>query len=419
MGSSLCCDTAIQGQQRGLGLSSSTLASALQRGAPSTTGIRISTFGSADRASDAVSEAGGACNTISILAFGWSVILTTAVCLGEKRAPHKVPVNKLADKLVDKGLIRLGSVWICREEAELRRQLATLPELDFRQARHHEKKLIEAQFEMQNRLRNSRKDHERIRTALNQASLSAGQRQSLEDESRTHANTIAGFQTQIRNRGLDGFDEASQLTHSVLRLNRAQHRLALAILAADRSRRAIAERYAALAADPEIGHTLDQLGQPRQRLGPVKKYTVLQSRRWKKLRDAVFSDRVPLYRRSDRFRFSGIINESTLATFSYTGRDERAFIPASLAESARLEFRANAPTEAFVYQGRNIPGQKCTIPSLRIGKFVLRNVDVLVLAPEGEDLGARLTAATLKPYRVVLDAQRMRLRLIEPRTTGQ
>ena len=71
----------------------------------------------------------------------------------------------------------------------------------------------------------------------------------------------------------------------------------------------------------------------------------------------------------------------------------------------------NAESTEIVIDDRVIAVRKVRIPRLRIGKTIIEDVAAVVLPPEHEDLGGRISMEGFGSYRPTLDTQHLWLRL--------
>ena len=79
-------------------------------------------------------------------------------------------------------------------------------------------------------------------------------------------------------------------------------------------------------------------------------------------------------------------------------------------EAAGLALPAEAPSVPLAMgSGRTLDARPLTVPTLRFGQVVLREVPVYVLGPEGEDLGASIGPAAFAGYDVQEERARLQL----------
>ena len=203
-----------------------------------------------------------------------------------------------------------------------------------------------------------------------------------------------------------GAGEQTPLQLALVDWINAQAALEVTVLGIERSIAALERKYQTLAGDSALTAALERIG--NLRLGPAKDY-----RRNNRLIAAqgFFSARQPIFRESGALAHRGGVNERTPATFSFVEQSRPTFITTTLAESLGLEADSREPANASALASAILSVRRVTLPSLRLGKFVFRDVPVLLLPPEAEDLGSQLASGSLAGCRARLKAQRMSLDL--------
>jgi hypothetical protein len=180
----------------------------------------------------------------------------------------------------------------------------------------------------------------------------------------------------------------------------------MTVLEIERTVAVLDRDYRALAADSGVSAAVQRIGNVR--LGPAKDY--LRNNRLIAAKD-VFTAGQPVYRESGRWRIGALLNERTPATFNYVEQSRPTLITATLAQSLGLEPDPTAAAEKQRIGDRELTVRRAKLPSLRLGKFVFRDVPVLLLPPEAEDLGSQLASGALTGCRVRLEPNRMSLEL--------
>ncbi len=309
------------------------------------------------------------------------------------------------DVLAQHGLLRLGAtnIWINRLEHDLRANLDALPE--HRQAIALLDEVLAQRIEQNAR--------QFVTAQQTEASLNATLRNAqLDDAARRQIN---GRLTTLRSRMIPpaDFGNHPETRQQLITLIGRRHALWLSLAAIRRDATQVSESYLALAQRPAIQNALKQLG-PTQRLGPAKNYLD----ELPKLADyeaLVLTDWVPVYHLAGRPRVSSIVNETTPVTFSWTSSPEATLLTASAAEAAGIEIPVNAPTMRLTLsKDRNVTARRVTIPYLRMGKHLLRDVDAYVLPTEGEDFGSRMSVSAFTDVRCEEQWERLRL-VLSPR----
>jgi len=166
--------------------------------------------------------------------------------------------------------------------------------------------------------------------------------------------------------------------------------------------------------DRDVIQALKLLG-PKQRLGPSRNYLKDLVRTADAERRAV-ADGVPFYREGNRIRLNVRVNESADATFTFSQSGDPTVIPDSLLRGSGLEISPKTPRQHYQRGNRKFDVRVVTIPYVRVGDHTLKDVRALVLPPEGEDLGARISRAAFHDFKVHVDGQRLRIRFEPPAT---
>ncbi|MHB1036229.1 MAG: retropepsin-like aspartic protease [Pirellulales bacterium] len=338
---------------------------------------------------------------------GWLAFL---LCLAWSAAavPAVAEDSTAVASLTKKGLTRVGPLWLLGEEVQLRQDLASLKTLE-KQFHDAEKKaaeslkrteLLRAELEL------AREEQRRIGRLLDSSALKTHERQQFADALRIRAGWIDKMQSLVGDVSGPGGD--SGLKATLIDLINAHGRLALAVLGIRRNASGLDAAYARLRADGEVVRALKSLG-AEQQLGPARNYQ-RDVKQLSRLDSLVFTGQVPIYRENQRYRLGAIVNERVPATFSYRDAAGPNLIPASLAQAAGINLDKDCPKVVYRGEGgREIPARLVKLPSLRIGRCVLENVEAYALPPEGEDIGAELSVAAFQGYRVELDLRQLRL----------
>ena len=182
----------------------------------------------------------------------------------------------------------------------------------------------------------------------------------------------------------------------------ARGTLQLSMLEIERTIAALQREYQHLAADSAVSAAVADGGGVR--LGPAKDY-----RRQPRLASArdVFSTRQPIYRQCGRWRVGAVLNEQTLATFSFVEQSRPTFLSARLlAESLGLEPDPRAGrTAADRRAGVRRPAGDAGLAAA--GQPGVSRRPGAAAAPEAEDLGSQLASGSLSGCRVRLEANQI------------
>lgn len=339
-----------------------------------------------------------------------AAVLLCLICVAAAAADEQTAQARLARA----GLVPVGRHWMTGEEVELRNQLEQVGRLErgFFTARDKFTETVRKYRSCRSQLEQFQAALDKNAGLIKQTSTSALQRQQLEGESRQYAEAMARLRKQIDTQ-LNVLDEQSPATQAAVDLVNARNALAVALLSVERLLRRLDRRTSELASDTALTATIEEAG-PQHSLGPAEDYATVHRRTLQRLARAVLTDGVPVYRRSGQFRLSLIVAEQTAATFSYVGARGPTLIPASLLPSAGIALDESAPTETIEADGRTLAVRRVRIPMLRVGQFVVRDVEALVLPPEAEDLGAQISMEAFGSYHAQLEPDRLWFRLVEP-----
>jgi len=297
------------------------------------------------------------------------------------------------------GLVRLsGGVWGLPLEAELKEKLAQLPLL--------RESVVIAEKELEERATANRRAWteaapamETLKQALGRLSPTDPQRVPLAQQL-TNLETTVSEPSRLSLRG--------EVRARLVAFSRDRSLLQLALLWIRAQTPKLAEEYARLAKLQDVAAALKQLG--NEKLGPLKNYG-LEVKRLPEFDKLVFTDWLPAYQQTGQTRFSAIVNEQAPVTFTWSeDTDGKLLLPASVLEPCGLALPDKAtPQQPIKLGDRRLLACQLTVPSLRLGRYVAKNLTAWVLPPEGEDLGARLPRQTLAGLRINIELDRLRL----------
>lgn len=309
------------------------------------------------------------------------------------------------------GLRRVGSSWTIPLEGQLRAKLDALPEI--------RKRIVEGESALAALVRAQQQQWaqkpqlEQLQAELQRklASASASQRPQIEEEYRRVQTAL----TQIVAPGeLAG---VAALRARMVELIAARHSLLSTVAWVREHLPQLPDQYALLAENAAVARALSRLG-AGHRLGPLRDYRG-EMRRLAEFeasvtRSPLFGEHAPVYLEGGRARLVLLVGDETPLTFTWATGDGPAVITANAAAAAGIAPAAGA-THVLRRAGRSLTAKPATIPYLRVGGRLVRDVPVLVLPPEGEDWGSELSSSSLPGYVGQLELEQLRLRL-EPAT---
>lgn len=328
-----------------------------------------------------------------------SVALAAAIFFGR---PAALPADEEAARavLAQHGLVRLGRrTWVVADERKLREQLERLPRL--------RESIVTAERDLDaaiaaNRERWTAAQPLAAAAKQNLAKLSPGdpQRAVVEEQ-------LAGLERSAARPALLGAQPG--VRQQAIALSARRNELLASIASIRAISKALDATYAQLARRPELTAALRQAGD-EQRLGPARNYAA-EEPRLAEFESLAATAWVPVYLLAGQMRVAALVGERTSVTFSYRdASDQPLVLTRSAAEAAGVVPEANAPREMIeAAPGRKVPAQQVTIPQLRLGKLLLKEVAGYVLAPEHEDLGNRLGGLALQGHAVRPQPERLRI----------
>lgn len=330
---------------------------------------------------------------------GIAISPTAAIVAGLTLVLLLVPTATRAQSpqqtLKECGLMKFGTgtIWITPSEQQLRRRLGRLDAF---------KGIIQ----------NCRKDLNRQIGANNANRLALDQITAQMKEAKGDALKLL---KQQKKKLEDASDEPKllggrqEVQANLIDLMVARDDLWLVLAAIRKLNRQMRDDYGRLGENPRVTEALAALGDGA-RLGPAKDYDP-ELRMLPDYDELVLTDAVPMFLQDKLQRISGILDERVPATFTWEPSGGRVLITANIAELAGLDLSQGKPERI---PERNLPATHIKLTSLRFGRHVLHDVDVLVLPPEGEYLGARIGPEVFKGLTVSPQPEQLQL-LIEER----
>lgn len=312
--------------------------------------------------------------------------------------------------LKSKGLISHRHFWINRHEQALRAKLEELVRLE-RQCQEAQKQvlaIVERNETVRAQLATAHKKAHGLKKLADASQPGSPIRKAHDDALKQQRDLIKDLTPRYVEP--TKFAALPATKAAVLRLT---GELSAAWTAVDESKRLLQKmdrNYSELAQDTAVVAALEQLG-PDARLGPTDSIKN-DRKRIASVETALVSMHVPVYRESECYRVSVIVNERVPATFTLLESTEPTIITASLAQAAEINVDDMiAAGEHYTKDGRKLMLRKGAVSRLRIGTLVLEDLQVSVLPPEGEDLGAQIGLTTLQSASPKLQPHLLRLEL--------
>ncbi|MCH8921577.1 MAG: aspartyl protease family protein [Planctomycetes bacterium] len=339
---------------------------------------------------------------IAILIAAVGLVRLSTPCAAGDRDADRVTAKTL---LRDRGLRQLGTIWITAREKRLRTQLARVSEVTrrYHKAEKHLDDLLQANEKIHQGLVFHLKQLEQLKNIKpkgNAIQLQQYNAKLLQTQ---------GIVDALRSRYVQPQRLGEVGPTGPAAGNLAMRRGSLVSLLASIRRHLgrLKDDYRPLRRDLNVDAALASVGGD-QRLGPARDY-LRDLKSVAELEHMLSAAALPFYRQGGRLRVSVLVNHRTPTTMTLLESGGQTLIPSSLLQAAGIDVPADAPRVVFKVGRRKLQTRRVRIDYLQIGSAVLRDVEALVLPPEGEDLGAQLAPAALSGYKVKLDAQRLRI----------
>jgi len=206
------------------------------------------------------------------------------------------------------------------------------------------------------------------------------------------------------------FGEKPAVRKAVIQLVNLRHNLLLSIYWLRRETPRMMQQYKTLHDDEQVIASMHELGS-KFRLGPAGDYKRIASQ-LAKLERSVLASPPPIYRQNGRTRVSLLLDDRLPVTFTWRESSEPVLLTANVAAAAGYDVPNNVPRlNIRIGPDRQLLAQRFTIPYLRVGNHVVRDVEAFVLPPEGEDLGCHISAGSLRDVNAQADSARLQLKV--------
>jgi hypothetical protein len=236
--------------------------------------------------------------------------------------------------------------------------------------------------------------------------------QSLQDELNKQVEIVNRLRPKLANQANGGVSPA--LKSAIVDWMAARAYLLQIYWAAQPELAALEGNYQTLADDPDVAAALKSLGK-KHRLGS-KDYEQ-DKKRMAEVETSVLVGEVPYYREG-MFDFVGaVLNEkvSLVLKIESVNVQSANWIPAATLEQAGIAIDPQTPTVNLNITGgpavRQIQCRKVKVPSLRLGKYLLEDLEFLALPADAKDLGAQLVIKELADYDVSQDRDKWLFKL--------
>ncbi len=327
----------------------------------------------------------------------------------ERSSPEPLSARQAKRILTNYGLTQRGVYWLSAEEAQLAVLERNLPRLRTRFWQvQGELERTSQELAQRDQLRLRR---DQLQEALRQPNLAAERRRKLQQQLAQMASGLRGQAEALakHQQVSNGWWEVrQQLLVDCLTFRRLDSQ-------------AIRKSYEPLENNPVISPALKALGQPDNpaRLGP-------RDQDQRRLRDRVaqwleplLGDSVPMRVRMNRGEIPVIVAEKLTVTACFRRDQDFSLCSKTLLKQLNLV----VPDEAgslTLYQGHQaVEGRIVALPAVRLGQYVLRDVEVLVLPDRYAPAILQLGQNAFRGYEVQVDSRAHQLRLSPAPTSGK
>lgn len=300
-----------------------------------------------------------------------------------------------ADVLASRGLHKIGTgtIWISRSELELQQHLRGLDLLRNR-IQNTERLLADHVRQHRSQMATLKALRAALKTANGDQRRAIRKRIDLIEDSTVEPDELGGV---------------AEVCQELISLSNQRNELLLATLAIRRLAGRLPEEYQSLRRDRATTAALTSAGNGA-RLGPARDYTS-ELRRLVDYERLVLTDELPIYLQSGLPRFAALLDEQTAVTFTWDKTVREVVITSSMARRAGLQIPVSATRRSLRIARRQYEATRVKVERLRLGKHVLSNVEVYVLPPDAEYLGARIGPAALGGLKADLQLDQLRLRI--------
>lgn len=318
------------------------------------------------------------------------------LCAAPAVAQSPRPEDTLAAR---HGLQRLpaSNIWVLPVETELRSYWHDLPQ--HRDAIGAIEQALHERIERNAREWNQAERSEKtLRATLSGLARNDRQRPQIEQQLTTLRLGISP-PDQLA----DVEDVRSQLQELIAR----RHAIWLAAQAIRQKTAQLQDSYLPLQSDEQVSAIVRKAG-VNHRLGPAKNYRD-DLKKLPEFERLALTSWVPLTIVGQRQRVCLLANETTPITFTWTSSPEPTLITAAMAEAIGIQPRPGADEQMVGIAKQTWKAKPATLPYLRFGKYELRDIDVLILPPDAESIGARIGPAAFEGYHVQPQPHRLRM----------
>ena len=209
----------------------------------------------------------------------------------------------------------------------------------------------------------------------------------------------------------------TQIKQSRASLNQEVEKFSGQLLAIRKQADSIRDRYDELAADTAVKEAVALLNQDAKQtleVTPSRGFKAMQ-RRLKAMEDMVLTENIPLeVTPGGTMYVSVVINGEHQQQMVLDSGASVISLPGSIAAKCGIEVDSSAPRIQLTLADNSvISGRLVTIAQVRVGKFIVENVECAVLGPEAINAPPLLGMSFLGNFKFEVDANDQSLRMIE------
>ena len=310
-------------------------------------------------------------------------------------APAAPPVSPAVEALTQKGLVKKGNFWVLADEAKTLDTIKELPQTEkkCRDAQTQFGEIVVQGKAAREQYDKTRKEYEQIQTLLKEKTPPQ-QQNTLSQENNKRVLLLQKLEPVIVD--LTGPKNNPALTKAAAELSIARFELISVLSFLQDSIPTFETKYGALHDDPDVAAALKELG-PGTRLGPARNYKK-EPPKTAAAEKLAYSTTLPLYREEQRIVFDVVLNEKLTFAVSDGRTNDFTLLPAKAIESAGQKIADDAQQITLNADSKAYKCRLVKLNSLRLGKYLLKDVEVVALPDDAGSISPTLGRKTLADY---------------------
>jgi hypothetical protein len=302
----------------------------------------------------------------------------TLLCMLVLVGPRAVTAGEAADPaaiLRAGGLTQVDRLWLAPLEIELRKDLAELPK--------RRERIVVLERSLHERIEANWRVWQASQPAIAAAQQSLARLGTDDPRRDVLQQQIAALQRAAPEPAR--LSARGNVRTQVVAWNSERNALATAIVRIRQAVPQLQQLYDRLSQSTAMLQALAQLGEGH-RLGPQRSYQA-ELARLAEYERLAYTPWTPVYWQGSHLRFSVLVDERLPLTFCWVDSgSEPATLTHTAAEAAGIIVPQDAPRQSVsLGRDRRVQASRVVVPQLRIGKLVLKEIEVFVLPPEAEN----------------------------------